>query len=555
MKSMGKRPVTTKIQRLLDEMDTDHNGTVELEEFIAYMNKIKETKSKAKRSTPLETAKEDEVKEETPAKGGRKRKASVKKPKEEDKVFPIASLLEVKEVNGKKSYLVAWEGYDASFNSWEPEENIDIPGNEELIEELTAKQNGESKEPPTLVKSLSIVQFYNPAAGLHAIEGAPVDKHSNAEGTSYDLGRDKAFTSFSVLIGCFYPVKNMDVVQEALQSKGFKTKLVDTVKEFIDDIGNHDIAWVIPTKDWDGSCTQAEFADAVYEFQQKGGGLFLWGENDPFYVHTNLVLRKLYGDTAVLSGTTPAEKVLSLGDGKTPGTFGSHLITTGLTNLFEGRTVCFFENIPDQLDSVATSTDGKAVSLASNAKVPAHHGRVVVDCGFTKLFLHWDTAGTPRYVKNACVWLLGLDSRIANNAPLQGKIEELKKEESEWVWQYQHGSWHNYDEAANAIVEHTYHLYLKEPQIDVRAVKSGHFKYMVDFTNMTQQNVEHWAKTKRAIRRIHRANLSKEATPATETPTTTPATPATSSTTSATPSTPAASTTETPATPAETTTS
>ena len=101
MKSLGKRPLTTKIQRLLDEMDTDHNGTVELEEFVSYMNKIKETKSKAKRSAPLEAAEEEKEKEkETPVKG-RKRKPSIKKPKEE-KVFAISSLLDMKETNGKK---------------------------------------------------------------------------------------------------------------------------------------------------------------------------------------------------------------------------------------------------------------------------------------------------------------------------------------------------------------------------------------------------------------------------------------------------------------------
>lgn len=518
MRSMGKRPYSNKIQRLLEEMDTDHNGTIELDEFIAYMNKIKETKGKAKRTTAVPDS--EETKEEppaTPSKGtpgkGRKRKASVKKPKEEDKLYAIKSLLDVKEVNGKKSYLVSWEGYDDSHNTWEPEENIDIPGNEELIEELAARGKSESKEEeaPVLVKTVSIVTYYNAAAGLNTIEGAPVDKFRNAEGTSYDLGRDQAFTSFSIIIGSFYPVKNMDQVQEALQSKGFKTKLVTEVKALVDDIANHDIAWIIPTKDWDDTTTKEEFVDAVYNFQQRGGGLFIWAENEPYHLHANLILKKLYGDTAELSGSTPAEKELSLGDGKTPGTFGNHLITTGITHLFEGRTVCFFENPPAQLEAVATSTDGKAVCLASNAKIPAHHGRVVVDCGFTKLFLHWDTAGTARYVKNACVWLLGLDSRIANNAPLKGKIEEFKKEEAEWIWQYQHGSWHNYDESAGAVVEHTYQLYLKEPHIDVRAVKSGHFKYMVDFTNMTQQNVEHWAKTKRAIRRVHRANLEKEA--------------------------------------------
>ena len=35
-----------------------------------------------------------------------------------------------------------------------------------------------------------------------------------------------------------------------------------------------------------------------------------------------------------------------------------------------------------------------------------HDGkRAIFDGGFTRLFYKWDTAGTPRYVKNAAAWL------------------------------------------------------------------------------------------------------------------------------------------------------
>jgi hypothetical protein len=58
-------------------------------------------------------------------------------------------------------------------------------------------------------------------------------------------------------------------------------------------------------------------------------------------------------------------------------------------------------------------------------------GRIVVDCGYTKLLPHhWaKTAGTERYVRNVAVWLLALDYRIKIGAPLQGDIvkKPLKK--------------------------------------------------------------------------------------------------------------------------------
>lgn len=58
-------------------------------------------------------------------------------------------------------------------------------------------------------------------------------------------------------------------------------------------------------------------------------------------------------------------------------------------------------------------------------------GRIVVDCGFTKLLPHhWvKTAGTERYVRNAAVWLLALDYRAKIGAPLQGELVPQKEEE------------------------------------------------------------------------------------------------------------------------------
>jgi len=52
------------------------------------------------------------------------------------------------------------------------------------------------------------------------------------------------------------------------------------------------------------------------------------------------------------------------------------------------------------------------------------------------------------------------------------------------------------------MVEAIYQEYLKSPMVDVRSVKSGSWHYMVDFTNMEQQNIEHHARKKRNIRRV-----------------------------------------------------
>jgi hypothetical protein len=73
------------------------------------------------------------------------------------------------------------------------------------------------------------------------------------------------------------------------------------------------------------------------------------------------------------------------------------------------------------------------------------------------------------------------------------------------VWQYRDNGhvWRNYFPAANNVVEVVYQDYLKNPGMtDVRSVQSGQWSYLVDFRQMTQQNVQHEAHTTRPIRRL-----------------------------------------------------
>lgn len=70
-------------------------------------------------------------------------------------------------------------------------------------------------------------------------------------------------------------------------------------------------------------------------------------------------------------------------------------------------------------------------------------------------------------------------------------------------WQYQEGKqWKDYETAAIPVVEAAYQDWLKNPFIDVRAVKSGQWKYQVDFNQKTQTNVQHDSHTSRSIRRV-----------------------------------------------------
>ena len=100
-----------------------------------------------------------------------------------------------------------------------------------------------------------------------------------------------------------------------------------------------------------------------------------------------------------LIGNTPAKKVLSSSciptHGKPfpdKGYFDQrHLIACGLNNLFEGDTVCYPKALPAKspLKVFARSTDDHPVICY------AEHGsgRLMVDAGFTKLWVEWNSAG------------------------------------------------------------------------------------------------------------------------------------------------------------------
>jgi len=44
---------------------------------------------------------------------------------EQDETFQVEKILSSKTVKGKTEYLVKWQGYDDSWNTWEPKENLD----------------------------------------------------------------------------------------------------------------------------------------------------------------------------------------------------------------------------------------------------------------------------------------------------------------------------------------------------------------------------------------------------------------------------------------------
>jgi len=255
------------------------------------------------------------------------------------------------------------------------------------------------------------------------INAEALDKFSNPQGVEYDLGVEGAFANFTILVGAFQPALSQSIFDTnpgpRLREKGFNIIFTTGHKEFLAQLPQADVAWILG---YTASYTEAqkkEFTTAVHEFHETGGGLYLWSDNDPLFVETNWILEDLF-KTHVL-GNNHGDKVLKVGDAHTKGHFGRHLITSGVVNLFEGITISYPATTPAPLTVIATGTDGQACLLAAEqgpGLLSDNAGRVVLDTGYTKLYYSWDTSGTARYVLNANVWLLGLDHKMKTGAPL-----------------------------------------------------------------------------------------------------------------------------------------
>ncbi|MEW5737624.1 MAG: hypothetical protein AB1938_01795 [Myxococcota bacterium] len=81
-----------------------------------------------------------------------------------------------------------------------------------------------------------------------------------------------------------------------------------------------------------------------------------------------------------------------------------HLLTTGIEKLYEGHSIAYLPN-PGPLTPLIHGSDGHVVA----AHYDQDGRRAIVDGGFTRLYMQWDTAGTGRYVKNAAAWLANVE--------------------------------------------------------------------------------------------------------------------------------------------------
>jgi hypothetical protein len=264
------------------------------------------------------------------------------------------------------------------------------------------------------------LQAYNEVAGKsNIIDANAYDHYGNPTGREYDLGRDGAFMGFSILIAQFYSDFQfndaaMQVPIDELKSKGFQVKHVKSENECITELASnrYQIAWIISTS----HIQNPKFTSALTDFHSAGGAIFLFADNTPFVCHVSEFLQTKFGIT--IEGNYYGGQTLKYKENghQQTGNFGEHEIFTGITNLFEGITICHpVYSTPARREvfvTIATASDGNSSIAVYDPSSTSTEGRLCLDCGFTKLYINWDSAGTARYIVNASCWLLGIEKRL-----------------------------------------------------------------------------------------------------------------------------------------------
>jgi hypothetical protein len=239
------------------------------------------------------------------------------------------------------------------------------------------------------------------------VEVAPAkDGWGNAKGNQYDLAVDGAFDGQTIAVLHFYTSEGFDFSKPkaALQEKGFSVyRWINgppSPEELEKQLKKANQLWLI-------SGDQRRLTDAhiavIKKFFEAGHGVYIFGDNEPYYADANALGSALLGVTML--GNVPGGQSVGRreGDAKA-GLIPGHLLTTGLENIFEGITIATIQ--PNKV--LTPLIYGSANNLVTGF-YEKDGKRLIFDGGFTRLYCNWDTAGTGRYVKNAAAWLANVE--------------------------------------------------------------------------------------------------------------------------------------------------
>jgi len=293
----------------------------------------------------------------------------------------------------------------------------------------------------SLKDSFESSSVFNPVAGQTRFDQSVArDQFQNVVGSQFDLSPDGAFNGHIIAVYTAYTGGDytFNESKAALEKKGFTVVLwygqLPPVDQFRSTLEKCCQLWLISGLD---VTLKEPYIQAVLQLVEAKKGLFIWGDNDPYYADANAIMSRLpfFKGTVSLAGNYEGHQVLRPHANpqnmraQGPHGFKPHYITTGLESLFEGSTISDIRDPQQLCDPIITCSDGRShvTSLYFKDKY-----RVLIDGGFTRLFSSlWKlTAGTARFVTNAACFLAAFEDK-ADNFPggdPQGSLPERQIE-------------------------------------------------------------------------------------------------------------------------------
>lgn len=232
------------------------------------------------------------------------------------------------------------------------------------------------------------------------------DKYGNASGSEFDLAKDGAFKGQTIAVLHFYTGGGFDfsLPKEALMQKGFSIHRwmneAPSPKELKKVLDKSCQLWIISSN---VQKLNKEHLEVIKEFYNSGKGLYIWGDNNPYYADANFVAEGIFG--VKMNGNLAGGKTVGLQQQQhKAGILKNHLISTGMEYVFEGITIATIETNPEWQPLIYGSANNVVTAFYEK-----DGKRAIIDGGFTRLYCNWKTAGTGRYVKNAAAWLVNAE--------------------------------------------------------------------------------------------------------------------------------------------------
>ncbi len=228
------------------------------------------------------------------------------------------------------------------------------------------------------------------------------DQYGNAAGSQGDLAVDGAFEGQTVVVLHFYTQEGFDfsLPKKAIREKGFSVfrwvNAPPPPAELDKALQKACELWIISGQ---SQLLNEEHLKVIKKFFDAGHGVYIWGDNEPYYADANFVAQGLLGVT--MSGNVPGAQVVGLqAQPNKHGLLPKHLLSTGIEHIFEGVTIATIAKNQTLTPLIYGSADNLVTAFYDKGGK-----RAILDGGFTRLYINWDTAGTDRYVKNAAAWL------------------------------------------------------------------------------------------------------------------------------------------------------